>query len=432
MTNRRYLVLTLMFLSVFVNYMDRSNFAVAIPSIRHDFGFSIQTIGVISFAWGLAYAIFNFPGGWLIDRLGLRRALPLALGWWSIFTIAMPLARSLGGWLAIRALMGAGEAPIWPINAKCANTWAAPGERSTLYMWAGSGQFLAPAIGTLLAGWILIHFGWQWTFVLFGLLGLVILPFWFFVVRDRPALDPKVNAAELAHIDNRAPIDEKPDWPGIWNVIRSRTGLGMLLIYLAFGYVLFTFINWMPPYMFYAFHSGTLMSSILASTSLIMGFFGMLLSGPLNDWLVRRFDRLTARRIGTAVPMLCGAALVFVSLPVAHAGMAWMTAILLGCAQLLMNLTVGAWAVNVIDISPNQASTGFVYGFYNGVLNLMGAFSSIILTWLAAKYGFPLAFTSAIFFMILFVVAILWVVDRKSYTTLIARAQSSRTAEAVV
>jgi hypothetical protein len=97
-----------------------------------------------------------------------------------------------------------------------------------------------------------------------------------------------------------------------------------------------------------------------------------------------------------------------------------------------MNLTVGAWAVNVIDISPNQASTGFVYGFYNGVLNLMGAFSSIILTWLAAKYGFPLAFTSAIFFMILFVVAILWVVDRKSYTTLIARAQSSRTAEAVV
>jgi sugar phosphate permease len=83
-TKHRYLVVLLMFSSVFVNYMDRVNFNVAIPAIRNQFGFSLEQIGAISFAWGIIYAVFNFPGGWLVDRLGLRRALPLLLGWWSV------------------------------------------------------------------------------------------------------------------------------------------------------------------------------------------------------------------------------------------------------------------------------------------------------------------------------------------------------------
>ncbi|HVS47124.1 MAG TPA: MFS transporter [Verrucomicrobiae bacterium] len=426
MTNRRYLVILLMFLSIFVNYMDRVNFSVSIPAIRHQFGFSLQAIGWILFAWGIAYAIFNFPGGWLVDRLGLRRALPLTLGWWSIFTIGTPLAGSFAGWCIVRALMGVGEAPIWPINAKCANTWAAPGERSTLYTWAGSGQFLGPAVGTFLAGLILVHFGWQWTFVAFGLLGLAILPFWFFIVRDRPALDPRVNVAEIAHIGNHAAPNEQPDWPGIRDVILSRTGIGMLLIYLTFGYILFTFIYWMPPYMFYTFHMGTLDSAKWASLAALLGFAGFILSGPLNDRLVARFDRLTARRIGTAAPMLCAVVFVVFSLLSARAGLGGFTALLLGLAQLSMNLTVGAWAVNVIDISPNGASTGFVYGIYNGALNIMGAVNSIILTALAVRFGFPAAFGSAIAFMLVFVVGILWVVDRPSYTALLAHAELAR------
>ncbi|HTZ54761.1 MAG TPA: MFS transporter, partial [Candidatus Acidoferrum sp.] len=129
MSKRRYLVTFLMFLSVSVNYMDRVNFSVSIPAIRNTFHFDLQQIGLISFVWGIVYALFNFPGGWLVDRLGLRRALPFMLTWWSIFTILTPFARSLAGWCVVRGVMAAGEAPIWPINAKTANTWAAPKER---------------------------------------------------------------------------------------------------------------------------------------------------------------------------------------------------------------------------------------------------------------------------------------------------------------
>jgi ACS family D-galactonate transporter-like MFS transporter len=120
--------------------------------------------------------------------------------------------------------------------------------------------------------------------------------------------------------------------------------------------------------------------------------------------------------------MLC----MMLSIFSARAELGGLTAVLIGLAAMLMNMTVGAWAVNVIDISPNQASTGLVYGVYNGALNIMGAVNSLILAWIATRFGFPAAFASAILFMLIFMISILFIVDRPSYTKLIARAELAR------
>jgi MFS family permease len=200
----------------------------------------------------------------------------------------------------------------------------------------------------------------------------------------------------------------------------------MLLIYLTFGYVLFTFLYWVPSYMFYTFHMSILKSAAWSSVGSLLGFAGFFLSGPFNDYLVRHFDRLTARRLGAALPMVVAALCVVAPLLSARAGAGQTTAVLLGIVQLAMNTTVGAWAVAIIDISPNQASTGIVYGVFNGMLNIMGAFNSLILTSLAATYGFPLTFGSALFFMAVFLVRILFIVDRRSYTSLVEHARRTR------
>ncbi|EBK1958128.1 MFS transporter [Salmonella enterica] len=427
MTKRRYLIVFMMFLVIAINYMDRVNFAVSIPYIRKDFGFTLSEIGDITFVWGMVYALFNFPGGWIADRLGLRWGVFVAFGWWSIFTIASPFAGTLTGWFIIRGLMGAGEAPIWPFNAKAANSWASPSERSTAYTFAGSGQYLGPAVGSILVGWIIVTLGWEWSFIIFGAAGLLLLPVWIWLVRDTPVSDRRVSREELLLIGNQVRSDEeKIDWAGIKNVFFSRTGFGMLLIYLTFGYILFTFLNWVPSYLFYTFHMDILKSAVWSSLGAFLGFIGFLLSGPFNDRLVRRYDRLTARRIGTAVPMFIAALCVVGSLLTAKSGFGEVTAVLIGLVQLFMNMTVGAWAVNIIDISPNQASTGFVYGIFNGVLNVMGACNSLILTSIASSYGFPVAFGSAIIFMVIFLLSILFVVDRISYESLINHAMQAR------
>jgi len=128
-----------------------------------------------------------------------------------------------------------------------------------------------------------------------------------------------------------------------------------------------------------------------------------------------------------AIGMVC----VLLSVYSGQAGLAALTAVLIGLAQLAMNATVGAWAVSIIDISPNMASTGFVYGIYNGVLNVMGAFNALIIGALATHYGFPAAFGSALAFMAIFILSMLFIVDQKSYGELTARARKARLAASV-
>ncbi|MDA8205362.1 MAG: hypothetical protein M0Z36_04785, partial [Thermaerobacter sp.] len=89
------------------------------------------------------------------------------------------------------------------------------------------------------------------------------------------------------------------------------------------------------------------------------------------------------------------------------------TVVLIGLSLMAMNSTVGSWAVNAIDLAPNPRSTAFVYGIYNGVLNLMGAANSIILTRIAGSSGFIAAFSSAILFMVVFLVGLIFVIDHR-------------------
>ena len=89
------------------------------------------------------------------------------------------------------------------------------------------------------------------------------------------------------------------------------------------------------------------------------------------------------------------------------------TAVLIGLALFAMNVTVGAWTINAVDLAPTPTSSAFVYGIYNGVLNLMGAFSNILVTWIAKHHGFIWAFSSAVVFMAVFLIGLVVVIDKK-------------------
>ena len=440
MTHRRYWIVGLIFCVTFVAYMDRVNFAVSIPAIQHDLHFSLADIGKINFAWALTYALLSFPGGWIADRLGLRFGMAASLAWWSVFTIASPFATGLAGWMLLRALMGIGEAPVWSYLAKATDDWVAPDERSTAYSLAGSGEFLGPAAGALAAGGIAAWFGWRWSFVTFGTAGLLLIPVWITRVRSRPAEDRRVDQAERARIGEQPEAGAKAgtgagakagagagvDWAGLRAVVFSRVGLGILITYVTNGYVLFTFKNWLPSYMHDTFHSTIVGGAAWSSLTAGLGFAGFLLAGPANDALVRRMDRLTARRLGTAVPGGLAVLCLLGSVATAHAQVEWMTAALIGVSQMLCTMTAGAWAVNVIDLSPGRGSTGILYGFYNGCLNLMGALNALAITFLAGRFGFPAAFGSAVLFIILFVMGMVLVIDRPGYERLLRTAAEAR------
>ncbi len=414
----RILVFLLIFFAIAINYMDRVNFSVAVPAIEKQFGFNIAQIGEIAFAWTLTYAVFNFPGGWIADKLKLRNAFSLAIGWWSIFTILTAVAYSFSSWIIIRGLMGVGEAPVWPLNAKATSTWAAPGERSTTYTMPGSGQFVGPAVGSVLSGLIVASLGWQWAFIIFGLLGLAWVPIWYTMVRDTPETHPWVNQAELRYIQGASgalgqSAVTREDMRMAARVMTSRNGIGVFLTFLTFGYILFTFLYWLPSYMYFTFHLSIVKSAAWSSISYGGGFLGFMISGPINDRLIRRYGNGKGRKIGSGVPMVLMIIMMLIAVETSKAHAVIPTVVLIGLSLMAMNSTVGSWAVNAIDLAPNPRSTAFVYGIYNGVLNLMGAANSIILTRIAGSSGFIAAFSSAILFMVVFLVGLIFVIDHR-------------------
>ena len=127
MKKMRWVVILLCFLAIAVNYIDRANLAVAAPQIEKALGIGPAEMGFILSGFFWTYALMQMPFGWFVDRVGARIALPLAVGWWSVFTAATAVTTSVAGMFGCRLLLGVGEAGAYPSCTKLVSqSWSAP------------------------------------------------------------------------------------------------------------------------------------------------------------------------------------------------------------------------------------------------------------------------------------------------------------------
>ncbi|MGC9146039.1 MAG: MFS transporter [Nitrososphaeria archaeon] len=438
----RWVIALLLFTAISINYIDRVIWVLSEPKFAQSFGWysgvgslpasAISKISLILFIWSLSYALFNFPGGWISDKLGVRKSMTLFFSLWSAFTAATAATFNFISMAIVRAIMAAGEGPVWPLNAKTTKTWSHQKEESTMYTLAGSGQAFGPIVSALVGSFQIEYWGWQLTFVFWGIVGLFFAAIWHFYVRDNPRKHPRISERELEYIESsrgksQEAGDLKLSFKDTWLIslkliFTTWAGIGELLIFITFGYILFTVLYWIPPYFYGSFlHSVTKTGLYTGAvdSALLLGY---LLSGPVNDGLSRRLGTVMGRRIGSLLPM--GLMLLFVAISyytgIAHELVP--TVLLLAAGAGLMNITVGSWAVNAFSISPKEVSAT-VYGIYNGFLNTMGAFNSLILSWIIIHIGFTAAISSMVFFMALFILAYIVFIRQKTFDAAIAKGQ---------
>ena len=122
-TRSRYLIMVMLFITVVINYLDRSNLSIALPALRDEFQLSTVQEGLILSAFGWTYAAMQIPGGWLVDRVAPRLLYALALIFWSAATLLMGFGTSFAVLVWLRLLVGAVEAPAYPINNRVVTAW---------------------------------------------------------------------------------------------------------------------------------------------------------------------------------------------------------------------------------------------------------------------------------------------------------------------
>jgi MFS family permease len=172
----------LLFASTVLNYMDRQAVAVVGERITAEFQIRFEDLGWVVAAFGLPYALFQVPAGFIADRWDVRNTYAIAVAWWSLAAIAVAWSPTLGALMAFRAILGVGESFNWPCALKVTATVLPPRDRGLGNGIFNSGAAVGAVLTPLLIAPLTVWFGWRWAFALIGLLGLIWVVVWLTIV----------------------------------------------------------------------------------------------------------------------------------------------------------------------------------------------------------------------------------------------------------
>ena len=157
------------------------------PYLKREFAWSNSDFALLVIAFRAAYAIFQPVSGRVLDRLGTRRGLSLAVLWYSAVAVATSLATGLASFAAFRFLLGAGEAANWPGATKAVSEWFPKSERGLAVAIFDSGSAVGGAIAPVMVIWLYSVSGsWRPAFVVTGVLGIAWLLVWRLVYPSTP------------------------------------------------------------------------------------------------------------------------------------------------------------------------------------------------------------------------------------------------------
>lgn len=387
----RYVVLGFALALIAVAYLDRVCIATAAPVMRSELGFDEEQMGFVFSAFTLAYALFEIPSGYFVDRFGPRLALARIVVWWSLMTAATGLAAGFGSLLAVRFLFGMGEAGTFPATARVFSRWLPPRERGWAFGLTIATGALAGALTMNMVVWLLGLFGWRWTFAILGSAGLVWAGAFWSYFRDNPVDHPSVSLAELrwiggAHTGEATARHGPVPWAAI---LRSHSLLTLSAMYVCAIYGWYFYLTWMPTYLLGARGFDLQRAGNLASLPLLGIGAGVWAGGWASDALAARFGP-NARRWPGIVGFPFAAALTIIAAMTPSAlGAAWLLAAAAGLGAVGV---APAWVVCLEIGGPNA---GVISGAMNMFGNLGGALCPIVVGVCVKRLGsWPVALGS--------------------------------------
>lgn len=317
----------MLFVTVAINYLDRSNLSVAATELARDLQLDPIRLGLVFSAFGWTYALFQIPGGWLVDRVGPRPLYAAVCGLWSLATLAQGFAHAFLLLLGLRLLLGIFEAPAFPICNRLATAWFPEDERAGAIGFYTSGQYAGLAFLTPLLFLAQGRFGWRSVFLITGGIGLAWSAFWYAAYRD-PKESRLLTEGERGRIRSGGGWVDGHPLPGgplslkradIRLVLGRRKLWGVYIGQFCLNAVPWFFLTWFPTYLVTYRHIKIAGEGLFSSLPFVAAFCGVLAGGVLSDALVRRgFSPSAARKvpiIGGMVLSMCVVGANFASDP---------------------------------------------------------------------------------------------------------------------
>ena len=233
-----------------LSYMDRQILAVLSPMILADLKLNAQKYGEIVSAFSYAYMLANPVWGVILDRIGLRRGMTVAVTIWTIACGAHAVLSGFLGFAVARAVLGFGEGATFPGGLRTAHDWLPAHQQSRGLAIAYSGGSLGAIITPLLVTPIALWYGWRAAFIVTGVAGFA----WLVVWRRTIDFSAESRATQTERIVIPNPFERR-----FWSLVAAY-GLGALplgvILYLAPVYLdralgltqrQIGLVFWLPP-----------------------------------------------------------------------------------------------------------------------------------------------------------------------------------------
>jgi MFS family permease len=269
---RHWVLIGLLVAVAVINYVDRGSLSVAAPAISAELHLDPVRMGVVLSAFFWSYAVLQLVAGWLADRFSVLWVLGAGLVIWSAATLATGLTGGLAALLVCRVVLGAGESVAFPCYSKVIAADFPSERRGVPNSLIEAATKLGPAVGTLLGGVLLAHYGWRILFLVLGAGSLAWLGPWL-------AWAPRTTAQ---------PVWERRESPGMLEIAARRDAWGTFLGNACYTYSYYFLLTWLPSYLVDARHLSFQAMGVLGAIPYLAAAAAAMACGWLSDRWIRR------------------------------------------------------------------------------------------------------------------------------------------------
>jgi ACS family hexuronate transporter-like MFS transporter len=319
----RWWIIGLIGVATIINYIDRNAINVMWPFIYKEFGITDadnkQAFALITNFFLVAYAIGQTVTGKMMDAIGTRLGMVISIIAWSISIALHSVARSLAAFSIFRAMLGISEAGNWPGATKSNAEWFPARERAIAQGIFGAGASLGSVVGIPIIAYSFRMTGWQLTFILIALLGLLWVIPWLIINKATPDKHPWITKKEQDHILSHA-ADKMPtadvkvfSWK---QLLQFRNTWGIISSRFFIDPIWWMFVTWLPTFLKEQFSFDIKQVGAFAWVPFLFAAIGGLTGGFYSSALIKKgVDASTARKraitIGCVIMLLSLGAIAF-------------------------------------------------------------------------------------------------------------------------
>ena len=363
------------------NYADRQAVFSVFPLLEKEMQLSSVQLGLLGSAFAWIYGLCAPFAGQIVDRISRTRAVLVGLQVWSAICLATGLSQNFNHLFAFRAAEGLGETMYYPASMSMIGDYHGVATRSRAMGLHQTSVYVGTIAGGFFAGLIGQHYGWRWSFYVFGSLG-ILLSF----VLQRYLREPVRGASE----ERSGPLETISTTEFLRELFRTPTALLLLLAFVCMNFVAVVLLSWMPKFLYDAFHLNLAIAALVATA---FAQIGSMAGAPTGGWLADKYrlKHKGGRILVQAVAALCAIPFVYLSGHLQSLSLVVVSLLLWGFFKGVYDANIWAGLFDVV----RPEARGRAVGIGNMVGWIGGGTAPLAIGYLAQSAGLGAAIGSA-------------------------------------